>query len=129
LQRKASDPDDYRWLLDKWATASAQDDGSMRLAGEAEIERAQRLATTMGGDLALTIEPAAVSRVRAAKSRRSPEDKPSTPHHRMRIRFTREGPRDENDDELRRGRNHGRRGLLEIRWVLSWAWVECEVAA
>lgn len=125
LQRKDLDPDDYAWLLDKWAKTSARHDGSMRLDGDADMERAQRVAATMDDAMALVVEPVALSRARAARSRHRRQGK--APQYRMRIRFTREGEDfDDGRSEAPLDPSHSQRGLQAVRWTLSWAWVERE---
>lgn len=126
LRCKGRTPDDYVWLLKKWATASAQCDGSMRLDGDPDRNRAQRITGTMGEDMNLVVEPVRLSRARAARSRHLRHGKP--PQYRMRIRFTREiADRDDKRGESQPEVGPSQRGLQAVRWALSWAWVEREV--
>lgn len=125
LERKELEPDNYAWLLHKWAKTSAREDGSMRLDGDEDMERAKLIGATMDDAMTLVVEPVALSRARAARSRHLRQGKER--QYRMRIRFTRPGE-DMGDEEGDSSRNPkpSQRGLQAVRWTLSWAWVEHE---
>ncbi|WP_152551665.1 tyrosine-type recombinase/integrase [Polycyclovorans algicola] len=107
LQLKADRPEDYRWLIEKWLYYSDAQEGSMRLDGEADLERLK----AMPHDAGIALETRQVS---VAKSRKGVA---SQPRYRLRIRF----PVECDTDGVREA-EHGRRAAGAIRWAMTW-WV------
>jgi hypothetical protein len=89
-------PEEFSWVLQKWAHASESERGRMRLDGDGEKERAEKLPGSHG--LAVEIQEAVVTASKVGRTR---------PTLRMRIRYVKEGKFS--------------RDSHAIRWALTWA--------
>lgn len=94
---RADRPEDFDWLLEKWADASERERGRMRLDGQSEVDRARALAVT--GQVKVEVRRAVVAKNRKASARSVP---------RMRIKC------------LDAGGQTVIRDTVAVRWVLSY---------
>lgn len=113
---RATRPEDYKWLLDKWLYASEAQEGLMRLSGS-EVGRARLLPRTIG----------VLPEVRAGHISARRTNSGTTATTRLRIQLARNGAPLASvapdagypDSPCNVSQNAGRSARV-VRWVLTW---------